>query len=120
MSKAKVISMASVPTKRLANDSWIKLLITRETVQDNHASVGFSCFTPGTVTKPIAHKVEEFMMVVKGQGELRLNDECIPFKENDAIFVPPDIWHWVANTGDEDIIMVFGFAYYEYPPTQSC
>lgn len=120
MSKAKVISLADVPIKNLANNSWIKMLITRKTVQDNHASVGFSCFTRGTVTKPIAHKVEEFMIVVQGQGELRLNDGSIAFKENDAIFVPPDIWHWIANTGDEDIIMVFGFAYYEYPPTQSC
>ena len=34
------------------------------------------------------------------------------------LHVPAGIWHAVANTGDEDVIMVFGFPHPDYPPTE--
>lgn len=118
MPNVQIISLQDVPPIELPQESWSKMLISRERVIDNHSTLGCSCFTPGTVTAPLVHNVEESVFVVKGSGELRLNDGYIPFKANDALFIPPGVWHWIANTGNEDIIMVFGFAYYEYPPTQ--
>ena len=35
-----------------------------------------------------------------------------------ALHIPPGLWHAVANTGDEDVMMVFGFPYPDYPPTE--
>ncbi len=31
--------------------------------------------------------------------------------------MPAGVWHAVANTGDEDVVMVFGFPHPDYPPT---
>ena len=32
--------------------------------------------------------------------------------------IPADLWHAVANTGEKDVIMVFGFPHPDYPPTE--
>jgi mannose-6-phosphate isomerase-like protein (cupin superfamily) len=49
---------------------------------------------------------------------LRLDDEVVPFTVNDALHIPAGVWHAVANTGDTDVVMVFGFPHPDYPPTE--
>lgn len=93
-------------------------MVTRQTAGDNRASLGYSVFTPGTVLGMVSHTVEEVAFVVRGRGELRLDGEVVAFGPGDALFIPPRTWHAVANTGDEDVIMVFGFPHPEYPPTE--
>ena len=42
----------------------------------------------------------------------------MPFAAGQGLFVPAGTWHAVANTGAEDVIMVFGFPHPDYPPTE--
>ena len=42
----------------------------------------------------------------------------MPFAEGDAILIGAGVWHAVANTGAEDVTMVFGFPHPDYPPTE--
>ena len=92
--------------------------IGRATVQGLAASLGYSRFTPGTVLSPVRHETEEVAYVVSGSGELRLDDEAVPFRDGDALHIPAGVWHAVANTGEEDVLMVFGFPHPAYPPTE--
>ena len=94
------------------------MLVTAERVDGNASSLGYSVFTPGTVLTPVKHETEEVAYVVAGSGELRLEDEAVPFREGDAVHIPAGVWHAVANTGDTDVVMVFGFPYPNYPPTE--
>jgi quercetin dioxygenase-like cupin family protein len=94
------------------------MLVTTGRVEGNAASLGYSVFTPGTVLAPVKHAAEEVAYVVSGSGELRLDDEAVPFRTGDALHIPAGVWHAVANTGDEDVVMVFGFPHPEYPPTE--
>ncbi len=94
------------------------MLITPERVRGNRASLGYSLFSPGSVSNPIMHEAEEFVFVAKGRGELRTDDGVIEFEEGDALHIPPGVWHWIANTGSEDVVQIFGFPTPEYPPTQ--
>jgi quercetin dioxygenase-like cupin family protein len=102
----------------LPGGSWSRMLVAPATVAGNQGSLGYSVFKPGTVTAPVAHEVEESAFVVAGRGELRLDDGAAPFQAGEAMFIPAGTWHAVANTGDEDVIMVFTFPYPDYPPTQ--
>jgi quercetin dioxygenase-like cupin family protein len=70
------------------------------------------------VLAPVKHETEEVAYVVSGSGELRLDEEAIPFAEGDAVHIPAGLWHAVANTGDTDVVMVFGFPHPDYPPTE--
>ena len=63
-------------------------------------------------------EAEEVAYVVSGSGELRLDDEAVPFGPDEALHIPAGTWHAVANTGSEDVVMVFGFPHPDYPPTE--
>jgi quercetin dioxygenase-like cupin family protein len=114
----QVVKLADVDPIELPRGSWSRMLVTRDRVERNSASLGYSVFTPGTVLADVCHEAEEVAYVVGGTGELRLEGETVPFATGDALFIPAGVWHAVANTGDEDVVMVFGFAHPEYPPTE--
>ena len=113
-----VVSLADVAETPLPNGSWNKLALSRETVPGTSSSLGYSVFKPGTVLQMVSHEVEEFAFVIAGSGELRLDGGTVPFAAGQALHIPPRLWHAVANTGDEDVIMVFGFPYPAFPPTE--
>lgn len=94
------------------------MLVTDTNVGRTVASLGYSVFTPGTVLSPVRHETEEFAYVVSGTGELRLDDEAVAFGPGDALHIPGGVWHAVANTGEADVVMVFGFPHPDYPPTE--
>jgi putative monooxygenase len=116
LSVTRVALEAAEPIE-LPNGSWSRMLVTQDRVDGNTASLGYSVFTPGTALQPVRHETEEFAYVVSGRGELRLDDEAVPFAAGDALHIPADTWHAVVNTGGDDVVMVFGFPYPKYPPT---
>jgi quercetin dioxygenase-like cupin family protein len=118
MSAVRVVSLDEAPPIELPQQSWSRMLITRERADGNASSLGYSVFTPGTVLAPVRHETEEVAYVVQGSGELQLDEGSVSFSHGDALFIPAGIWHAVANTGDEDVVMVFGFPYPDYPPTE--
>ena len=115
---AQVVPLGEVEPIELPNGSWSRMLVTEGAVEGNRASLGYSRFTPGTVLSPVRHETEEVAYVVSGSGELRLDDGVVPFRRGDAVHIPAGVWHAVANTGDADVVMVFGFPHPDYPPTE--
>ncbi len=113
-----VIPLESIPKIELPRGSWSRMLVTDKTAAGTRASLGFSVFTPGTATAPVRHETEEVAYVVSGRGELRLDGTVVPYGAGDALFIPPGVWHAVANTGNADVVMVFGFPHPDYPPTE--
>ncbi|MCL4289435.1 MAG: cupin domain-containing protein [Thermoleophilia bacterium] len=119
VSPVTVVNAGDVDPLELPGGSWSRMLVTTGRVEGNTASLGTSVFTPGTVLGDVRHEAEEVAYVVSGSGELRLDDgNSVRFAAGDALFIPPGVWHAVANTGSDDVVMVFGFAHPEYPPTE--
>ena len=118
MGSVTTVPLADVEPIELPQGSWSRMLVTTERVDGNASSLGYSVFTPGTVLTPVKHETEEVAYVVAGSGELRLEDEAVPFREGDAVHIPAGVWHAVANTGESDLAMVFGFPHPDYPPTE--
>ena len=108
-----VTKLEEVDPIELPGGSWSKMVAKGE-----RSSLGYSVFTPGTVLQPVCHETEEVAYVVEGSGELRLDGDAVPFTEGDALTIPAGVWHAVANTGDRDVVMVFGFPHSDYPPTE--
>jgi quercetin dioxygenase-like cupin family protein len=113
-----VVNRDDVAPIPLPNGSWSRMVLTRETVPGIGGSLGYSVFTPGTTTGMVAHQAEEVAYVLSGSGELRTEADPVPFTTGQALHIPPGVWHAVANTGAEDVVMVFGFAHPGYPPTE--
>jgi len=113
-----VVSHDDISPIPLPNGSWSRMVLTRDTAPGIAGSLGYSVFTPGTNTGMVAHEVEEVAFVLTGRGELRTDGDSVTFAAGQALHIPPGLWHAVANTGDEDMVMVFGFPYPDYPPTE--
>jgi quercetin dioxygenase-like cupin family protein len=113
-----VVNLADVDAIELPKGSWSRMLVTAAHVEGNASSLGYSVFKPGAVVGPVKHESEEAAYVVSGSGELRLENEAVEFGEGDAVHIPAGVWHAVANTGEADVVMVFGFPHPEYPPTE--
>jgi mannose-6-phosphate isomerase-like protein (cupin superfamily) len=94
------------------------MVLTRDTTPGILSSLGYSVFTPGTTTGMVAHEVEEVAYVLSGTGELRTDEGAVPFAADQALHIPAGLWHAVANTGAENVVMVFGFPHPAYPPTE--
>jgi mannose-6-phosphate isomerase-like protein (cupin superfamily) len=114
----RVVPLDEVEAIPLPKDSKSWMVLTGTTVPGTGNSLGYSIFKPGTVTTSVSHAVEELAYVLSGHGELRLDDGVVPFGPNKGLYIPAGVWHAVAVTGDEDVIMVFTFAYPDYPPTE--
>ena len=118
MGAVTVVPLESAEPIELPQGSWSRMLVTGAQVGGNASSLGYSVFTPGTALTPVQHETEEVAYVVSGRGELRLDDGAVPFAGGDALHIPAGVWHAVANTGGEDVVMVFGFPHPDYPPTE--
>jgi mannose-6-phosphate isomerase-like protein (cupin superfamily) len=114
----RVVSLTDVDAIPLPNGSWSRMILTSDTAPGIASSLGFSVFTPGTVTGMVSHDVEEVAYVLAGLGELQTDGEPVPFAAEQAVHIPAGLWHAVANTGADDLIMVFGFPHPAYPPTE--
>jgi quercetin dioxygenase-like cupin family protein len=114
----RTIALEDVEPIPLPGGSWSRMVLSEKTLAGNAASLGYSVFTPGCVTSMVSHETEEVAYVLSGSGELRLEGEAVPFAAGQGLFVPAGTWHAVANTGAEDVVMVFGFPHPDYPPTE--
>jgi quercetin dioxygenase-like cupin family protein len=112
------VGLDDVEQIELPGGSWSRMLVTEGKVSGNSSSLGYSVFSPGSVVGPVCHETEEVAYVVSGSGELQLDDGPFPFTGGQALHIPAGCWHAVANTGTEDVIMVFGFPHPAYPPTK--
>jgi len=108
-----IVHLEDVEPIELPGGSWSRMVAKGEA-----SSLGYSVFTPGTVLQPVRHETEEVAYVVAGSGELRLDGEPVTFVKGDALTIPAGVWHAVANTGADDVVMVFGFPHPDYPPTE--
>jgi quercetin dioxygenase-like cupin family protein len=108
-----VVNLDDVEPIELPLGSWSRMV-----AKGNGSSLGYSVFTPGTELTPVRHEVEEVAYVVSGSGELRLDDGAVGFRTGDALHIPAAVWHAVVNTGQDDVVMVFGFPHPDYPPTE--
>jgi quercetin dioxygenase-like cupin family protein len=119
MTTVSVVDLLDVESIPLPGGSWSRMVLNSSSLSGNASSLGYSVFTPGTVTAMVCHEVEEVAYVLSGSGELRLEGaDAVAFAGGQGIFIPSGIWHAVANTGDLDVAMVFGFPHPDYPPTQ--
>ena len=120
MSDVRVVALEEVEPIALPGGSWSRMVLTDKTLSGNAASLGFSVFTPGAVTAMVCHETEEVAYVLSrlGRAAPRGRARRSPSPPGEGLHIPAGIWHAVANTGAEDVAMVFGFPHPDYPPTQ--
>jgi len=57
----------------------------------------------GMKVYPHKHPQKEVYIFVRGKGTMQVNDEKMPVKERDVVFIPPNSVHTAWNDDDEDL-----------------
>ena len=95
--------------KVTAEEALIQLMEQSElpfTVMMKHGSMTIEYFAPLKVDTQTPHKQDEIYVVIKGQGTFYRNEERVPCKKNDVLFVPAGMEHHFENFSDDFAVWV--------------
>lgn len=81
-----------------AKDATIRKVITDKEGAPNFAMRLFE-LAPDGHTPFHSHNFEHEVYIIQGKGILQTEDESVPLKLGDAIFIPPNALHNFANDG---------------------
>lgn len=87
----------------------INILISPHTVGSTQHIMGYSELHVNDRVHPHVHDYsEESFFVLEGRGRIHIEQiDPIDFEQGDAVFVPKGKIHWIENTGDAIMKVVF-------------
>ena len=68
--------------------------------------VWMQTIAPGAATPVHRHACEEVIVVLRGSGQVTMEDEETKFGPNSTIIVPPDAVHQLVNSGAEEMFLI--------------
>ena len=93
------------------DEGWIDMQVQFLIQSRSQLLVGRTVLTPGARHERHAHpNCDEFLIVMSGEGEIYTNEGREPSKAGDVIFTPRNNWHGFDNTGDEDVLLIWGWS----------
>ena len=102
-----------VPNLR-EDDGWVNMqvqfLLGSESVGVDDFLLGWTVLAPGAKhDRHLHHDADEFFIVLQGSGRIYTDDGTAPSTKGDVIWTPRGKWHGFDNTGDEDVVLVWGW-----------
>ena len=96
-------------------DGWINMqvqfLIDEKTANSDKLVLGWTVLPPGARHDRHRHfHAEEFLLVIKGRGEIYTDEGNEPAGDGDVVFTTRGHWHGFNNTSDDDVILVWGWS----------
>ena len=96
-------------------EGWINMqvqfLIDEKTAGSDKFVLGWTVLPPGARHERHRHfHAEEFLLVIKGNGELYTDEGNELAGEGDVVFTERGHWHGFNNTTDEEAILVWGWS----------
>jgi quercetin dioxygenase-like cupin family protein len=91
-------------------DMQVRFLVDQAAGSDDFL-LGWTVLAPGARHERHRHPdADEFFIVLAGHGEVYTDDQREPAGKHDVIFTPRGHWHGFDNTGDEDVVLVWGWS----------
>lgn len=96
-------------------DGWINMqvqfLIDEKTANSDKLVFGWTVLPPGARHDRHRHfEADEFLLVLKGKGEIYTDEGDEPAGEGDVVFTTRGHWHGFNNTSDEEVVLVWGWS----------
>jgi quercetin dioxygenase-like cupin family protein len=92
-------------------DMQVQFLIDARSAGSDQLVVGRTVLRPGARHERHLHpNCDEFLVVMSGTGEIHTNTGREPSSAGDVIFTPRGNWHGFDNTGDEDVLLIWGWS----------
>lgn len=92
-------------------DMQVQFLVDGRAAGSEALVVGRTVLPPGARHERHRHpNADEFLVVLSGAGEIYTNEGREPSRAGDVIFTPRGNWHGFDNTGDEDVLLLWGWS----------
>ena len=96
------------------DEGWVemqvKFLIEEQTAGTSAFLLGWTVLPPGARhDRHRHHSADEFFVVIQGSGEVYTDHGRDRAGRGDVIYTPRGHWHGFDNTGDEDVVLVWGW-----------
>ena len=96
------------------DDGWIDMrvqfLLNSASTGAEDFLLGWTVLPPGARhDRPIHRNADEFFIVLEGSGRIYTDDGTAPSKQGDVIWTPRGRSHGFDNTGDVDVVLVWGW-----------
>lgn len=106
-------SVPLVPNLR-EDEGWIDMqvqfLLDKASTGADDFLLGWTVLPPGARHDRHLHRnADEFFIVLRGAGRIYTDDGTEPAGEGDVIWTPRGRWHGFDNTGDSDVVLVWGW-----------
>ncbi len=103
-----------VPDLR-SEDGWVNMqvqfLVDKATAGTDDFLLGWTVLPPGARHDRHRHSdADEFFVVLAGEGEIYTNTGKKASVTGDVVFTRRGNWHGFDNTGDEDVVLVWGWS----------
>jgi mannose-6-phosphate isomerase-like protein (cupin superfamily) len=77
------------------------ILFEKDDRSGSNVAITWVDVQPGAEQPPHHHAPEQFYVIVRGHGIMRVGDERREMGPGDAVFIPPNVTHGIENTGSE-------------------
>ena len=92
-------------------DMQVQFLIDAQSAGSNGLVVGRTVLPAGSRHERHLHpNADEFLVVLRGHGEIYTDDGEEPAGEGDVVFTPRGHWHGFNNTSDSDVLLFWGWS----------
>jgi len=102
--------IANCPHERVIDRSLLSELMHPDKVTGAQAlecSIAHAIIFPGESTLPhLLKRSTELYYILKGVGEMHIDNESAPVSEGQCILIPPQARQWIRNTGRENLVFL--------------
>ncbi|HEX2153229.1 MAG TPA: cupin domain-containing protein [Acidimicrobiia bacterium] len=96
-------------------DGWVDMrvqfLVDQMKAASENFLLGWTVLPPGARHDRHRHpNADEFFIVLSGHGHIYTDDADETAKEGDVVFTRRGHWHGFNNTGDEDVVLAWGWS----------
>lgn len=92
-------------------DMQVQFLVDKHTAGSDDFLLGWTVLPPGARHDRHRHQeADEFFIVLQGAGVIYTDEGREPAGKGDVVFTPRGHWHGFDNTGDEDVVLVWGWS----------
>lgn len=109
MEKGKVIHSDKVKAFVCDETYSSKYLTGKDVAGFDLINVNEGTLKAGEKTGGGVHEKPEIYYILRGRGDVWLDDVRIPVKAGDCIIIPPGVFHYIDNTGSSEEFVLLTF-----------
>lgn len=87
-----------------------KTLFSRGLTDTDSLTVGVAVVHPGDALNPHTHAPSEIYFILRGEAVMTLGETEQVVRAGDAVFIPGDVRHGIANRSAVDVEFLYAFA----------